>query len=59
MFVHHLISRFNQLFLLGMLLLTLVTTVLSVSHNTHQAQAPGVAPTANEVADGWSDPVGG
>ena len=59
MFVHHLISRSKQLFILGMLLLTLMTTALSIRHSTHQAQAPQVEPTANEVADGWSDPIGG
>ena len=59
MFVRHLIPRFNQLFLLGMLLLTLLTTVISVSHNTHQAQGPEAVPQSIEVAGGWSDPVGG
>ncbi|MCB8944037.1 MAG: hypothetical protein H6658_09810 [Ardenticatenaceae bacterium] len=59
MFVRHLISRFHQLFLLGLLLLTLLTTVISLSHNSHQAQAPDNAPLSSDVADGWSDPVGG
>ena len=59
MFVRHLISRFNQLFLLGLLLLTLLISVVGISRNSHQAQASGNLPQSGEVADGWSDPVGG
>jgi hypothetical protein len=59
MFVRHLISPVNRLFLLGMLLLTLLTTALSLSQDTRYTQAPEDAPMSLEVADGWSDPVGG
>jgi hypothetical protein len=59
MFVRHLISSVNRLFLLGVLLLTLLTTALSLSQVTRLAQTLDSAPISVEVADGWSDPVGG
>ena len=59
MFVRHLISSVNRLFLLGVLLLTLLTTALSLSQVTRYVQASDTAPISTDVADGWSDPVGG
>jgi hypothetical protein len=54
-----LISSVNRLFLLGVLLLTLLTTALSLSQVTRYAQASETTPISIKVADGWSDPVGG
>lgn len=59
MFVDRLISPVNRWFWLGFLLLMLVTTALSFSQDTRYAQAAESAPMSIEMADGWSDPVGG
>ncbi|WP_420632385.1 hypothetical protein [Candidatus Leptofilum sp.] len=54
----HLISRFQQLVVLSVLMLTLATAVLTTTQLS-QANIVDAAPAPVQVADGWDDPTGG
>lgn len=54
----HLISRFQQMVVLVLLLLALATAVLSATHAI-PTNLIDAAPAPIQVTDGWEDPVGG
>ena len=54
----HLISRWQQLVVLLVLLVALATAVLTIAQ-FNQTNLMDTAPAPVQVADGWDDPIGG